>query len=102
MKPSGYDLLAQTQQQCIYINQTKRLLKSYNWEFECIDFLLVHSGRKIATHEHLKHATLPLNIDVFTDLTEETKIAFDTNDETKMIASVTNYHMELLANNLVF
>ena len=53
-KPSGYDLRAQLASGCVFINQHYQLTQSTDWNFKDLNFLLVHTGNKLATHTYLQ------------------------------------------------
>lgn len=95
LKPSGYDLIAQLQNRCVYINQNQQLINSYAWPFKDISFLLLHSGQKLATHNHLQKASLPHSIDQLSATVEFAKEAFEQIDSEKLIQAVTRYGEQL-------
>lgn len=55
LKPSGYDLLAQTSKGVVYIDNLSPI--SLSWNFSNTTFLLIHTQQKLATHHHLKALT---------------------------------------------
>lgn len=101
LRPSGYDVLAQSQNQCVYINRKKASIERLNWSFNDISFILVHSNEKLATHEHLQTAKLPTNIPRLSALVEDAKTALSQADSKKMLYAINLYHEELRAFNLV-
>jgi mevalonate kinase len=101
LKPSGYDVIAQSQQGCVYINKQKKIVTSFNWPFHNLSFFLIHTGIKIATHHHLQDAKLPAHIDYLSSLVDEAKYAFEKLDAQKFITSINNYHKKLTELNLV-
>lgn len=100
-KPSGYDVLAQTQNCCVYIDRQHNVLKSYNWNFPDIAFILLHSGVKLATHQHLKSITLLPEVNQLTAITQQAQQAFIDADSNTLIKMVNNYHQQLRHLNLV-
>ncbi|WP_413561186.1 hypothetical protein [Bdellovibrio sp. HCB209] len=52
--PSGTDLIAQMKGSLTFFEKRKGLLSVTNWPFEDLEFYLIHTGNKVATHEHLK------------------------------------------------
>jgi mevalonate kinase len=52
--PSDYDLIAQIHGQICFFHKSKKTIKEYAWPFEEIGFGLLHTGNKLATHQHLK------------------------------------------------
>ncbi|UYL08401.1 hypothetical protein B9G69_015265 [Bdellovibrio sp. SKB1291214] len=52
--PSGADLIAQFKGSMTFFEKRKGIVSVTNWPFEELDFYLIHTGNKVATHEHLK------------------------------------------------
>lgn len=101
-RPSGYDLLAQTQQGCVYIAPSLRKIELFSWPFADLAFLLVHSGKKLNTHHHLQQVRLlPDSTAALIDIVEKTKQAFQQVSSGLLIEAVRAYHEKLTALNLV-
>ena len=101
-RPSGYDVLAQARHGCVYISQNQHVTKCFNWVFDDIGFILVHSGQKLKTHEHLLQ--LDLSWDSMRDLfivAESAYQAFEQADSHQLIVLVNEYHQLLLDKHLV-
>lgn len=101
LKPSGYDVIAQAQHDCVFVNRHKKMIQSYGWPFQDLSFFLIHTGVKLATHHHLQTTTLPDEIDYLSSLVDEAKLAFEQTDSAKLIATINNYHKKLVELNLV-
>lgn len=101
LRPSGYDVIAQSQHGCVYINKQKKQIKSFDWPFSDVSFFLLHTGVKLPTHHHLQEVCLPDEIDYLSFLVDETKQAFEQVDSAKLIKSINNYHQKLSELNLV-
>ncbi|KTD22896.1 mevalonate kinase [Legionella lansingensis] len=101
LKPSGYDVLAQTQNRCVYINRQNDLLHSYDWVFKDIAFLLLHSGQKLATHYYLQRVKLPTSIHTLAAIVEQGKEAFEKEDSSALIAAVNSYQEQLVTLGLM-
>lgn len=56
-RPSGADLIGQLKGSLTFFDKAEGLISVKTWPFSDIEFYLLHTGNKIATHEHLK--TLP-------------------------------------------
>lgn len=95
LKPSGYDVLAQSQNRCVYINRQENLIKSYDWPFKDISFLLLHSGQKLATHYHLKNISLPNPISHLSTTVELAKAAFEQVNSEGLVRAVNTYQEQL-------
>jgi mevalonate kinase len=101
LKPSGYDLLAQTQNRCVFINQGQNRLHSYDWPFQDISFLLLHSGQKLATHYHLKNTRLPKSTEQLSATVDLAHKAFQQADSEMLIQALISYEQQLTNLNLV-
>lgn len=100
--PSGYDVLAQSQNQFVAINRQERVLQTYPWPFADIDFFLVHSGKKIQTHEHLKNIQLHASfIKELSSIAHQTQMAFINTNSNQLIDSINAYSKSLFTNQLV-
>lgn len=56
-RPSGADLVGQLKGSLTFFDKAQGLISVKAWPFPDIEFYLLHTGNKVATHEHLK--TLP-------------------------------------------
>ncbi len=101
LRPSGYDVIAQSQQGCVYINKHQQIIQSFAWPFENLSFFLIHTGIKLATHHHLKETPLPKQIDYLSKLVNEAKQAFEQINSEQLIHCINNYHEKLTELNLV-
>lgn len=101
IRPSGYDLLAQSSQGCVYLNRQTETYENYPWPFSDLGFILVHSQQKVATHDHLKELVLTHATDQLSDLVEHAKTAFVKRSSYHLIESVKAYHQILCEQNWV-
>ncbi len=100
-RPSGYDLLAQFHQGCVYLDRRKHHYESHPWPFQELAFLLVHTGQKLATHQHLETLTLPDQMEVLVALVEQARKAFEDKKSEQLVAAVNGYHEALHRMHLV-
>lgn len=54
-RPSGADLVGQYAGQLTVFEKRSESLSALKWPFADLDFYLLHTGNKVATHEHLKN-----------------------------------------------
>lgn len=101
IQPSGYDVLAQYTQGCVYLNRQKETQEKHAWPFADIGFILVHSQKKLATHEHLQSLMLSSNIDYLSDLVDHARAAFLNKSSYHLIEVVKAYHQALCAEGWV-
>lgn len=103
INPSGYDVLAQSLHRCVYIHQ--HYCQSLIWPFPNISFILVHTGKKLATHEHLQKLELEpvssASLAELATLVESAKSAFISCDEHAFISAIHTYHKILVSLELV-
>lgn len=101
IRPSGYDVIAQTRGACVYINRSKKQTIEYNWNFPDLALFLVHTGKKIATHQHLNClSTLNLGNKV-TTIVDNARTAFEQTNSQQLVDSINDYFQQLKELNLV-
>lgn len=54
-RPSGADLVGQLKGALTFFEKRQGLISVKSWPFTDLDFFLIHTGNKVATHEHLKN-----------------------------------------------
>ena len=101
MRPSGYDVLAQSLHGCVYIHREQAQCNTYAWPFPDLAFILLHTGKKLATHHHLQSLTLTGKIQQLANIVESAKNAFESADSERIIDAVNAYHQALCEQNLV-
>lgn len=52
--PSGADIIAQLKGGLCLFHPEKQTIKNMEWPFSSLDYCLIHTNNKIATHNHLK------------------------------------------------
>lgn len=100
LKPSGYDVLAQANQGCVYLHQ-HHCHATYTWPWDDLSFILVHTGHKLATHHHLESLTALHSFDVLSPLVEEAHQAIKTGKKEPLLHAINAYHHHLKQVNLV-
>ncbi len=55
--PSGADVVGVCAGGLTWFDRNNGKLQTFAWPFQEMDFLVAHTGRKLATHEHLKNLT---------------------------------------------
>lgn len=101
LRPSGYDLIAQTHSGCIYINRRNNQIHPYSWPFKDLSFSLIHTGTKLATHHHLQETSLPVELEPLSTIVDKAKIAFEENNSSLLIQCINDYHAQLERHQLV-
>lgn len=100
-RPSGYDVIAQTQYGCTYINKHKEQIRVPSWNFHDLSFVLIHTGIKLATHHHLQEAKLNLPTEKLSAIVDKALQSLEQSESSLFVESVNNYHYELNKLNLV-
>ncbi|WP_239005293.1 hypothetical protein [Legionella sp. MW5194] len=101
IKPSGYDVLAQEQQQCVFINRQRSETCNYPWPFGELGFILVHSSNKLPTHQHLQSFQLQFSTERLSRLADQGCMAFEQANDTLLVNAVNACQQQLEALHLV-
>lgn len=101
LRPSGYDVIAQSQSGCVFINKSQQQIQTYDWLFDDLSFFLIHTGIKLATHHHLQEATLPQQLEELSALVDRAQTAFIDSDSNVLVTCINKYHQQLASLNLV-
>ncbi|RUQ96154.1 mevalonate kinase family protein [Legionella septentrionalis] len=101
LPPSGYDVLAQSMQGCVYIHKQQGICESLPWVFADLSFVLLHTGKKLATHEHLQQSRRFLHVEELASIVCLAREAFACKDSGRLIDAVKQYHQQLAKFNLV-
>lgn len=54
-RPSGADLVGQFKGSLTFFDKRQGLISVKSWPFPDLEFFLIHTGHKVATHEHLQN-----------------------------------------------
>lgn len=101
LRPSGYDVIAQAQQACVFINKKQQINKIYQWPFSDLSFTLIHTEKKLATHHHLQESRSAIDTSLLGALVEQARHSFEQSDSELLVHCINRYHQELSALNLV-
>ncbi len=90
--PSGADVIAQMVGKIAFYHNQQQQLEQLSWPFENIDFCLIRTGQKIATHQHLATlSTNAINNSELIDVSLQTFHAIKTNKPHDFIKAVQQY-----------
>jgi mevalonate kinase len=101
LRPSGYDVLAQSGMGCAYIHDQKHIEQTLSWSFEDIGFILLHTEKKLPTHQHLLSQSIPQGISGLAATVALAKEALEQSNAAQMIRAINDYHQQLLSMDLV-
>ncbi len=89
-RPSGADLVGQLKGSLTFFDKAQGLISVKSWPFVDIEFFLLHTGNKVATHEHLK--TLPeFDGSVLRSSFQTIRESFDSADSSVFVQGVKDY-----------
>lgn len=100
VKPSGYDLLFQMLGQVAYVDVNQNKFETQSWPFPDLNFVIVSTGVKLKTHEHLKK----LNLDSLQGLPEKSEDviqSFLNKNQDDFLHHLNNWVRELTSRGLV-
>ncbi len=102
IKPSGYDLIAQSYSHCMYIDKSRNALATYPWCYSDIDFILFHTGKKLKTHSHLDKLDLPSSkLNQLAEIVGGGLFAFEREEASYLVEAVERYAKALDSLGLV-
>jgi mevalonate kinase len=87
---SGADMMAQMAGQVVFFRREPFQLESHRWTFPSLEFVLLRTGAKVATHEHLRELT-DFAMDVPVSLVEVAQQAILSRDSETLVRCVTEY-----------
>lgn len=100
IQPSGVDVLAQAVGSVAYIDVRKRIFEPLNWNFSELSFILVKTGTKIPTHQHLSDLVVS-DFSALQNLTQVGIEAFIAGNTQGLLESVSLFQRALVNANLV-
>lgn len=101
LRPSAYDLIAQSLSGCVRINRGEHQCQISPWPFDDLAFVVVHTGNKVATHRHLQDTQLTVNIEPLNQLVHMANQAFELADGSVLAEAINGYYHALLSRDLV-
>lgn len=100
--PSGADVIAQIHGGLTFYSANTQQLEKMSWPFDEIDFCLIHTGEKIATHQHLSSlATEATHKQALFDIALQTYQSLKQIHTSDFIQCIQNYGAALDQLNLV-
>ncbi len=101
IRPSGYDVIAQSLSGCVSINRSEDDYNVLPWSFSDLAFIIAHTGNKLATHHHLQGATLSDDVEQLNTIVTQAKQAFMMSDSQALVSAINAYHHALVLTNRV-
>ena len=99
--PSGYDVLAQTQEGISLVQVPHKARFHFDWAFKELGFVLVHTGKKLPTHVHLQQTTPDFDWRKLAEATERGIEALSGQDVDKWLDAITLFQWHLLKSGLL-
>lgn len=100
LPPSGADVMAQLSGGLTYVHTEQNVISKFGWDFLDIDFILARTGKKVATHEHIK-GVLDVPTEILKNITDTAMQSLLLKDEETFIESVRDYARVLQEKNWV-
>lgn len=100
LAPSGVDVIAQCIGGITFYHRSAQQLEQLKWPFKEIDFCLIRTGRKIATHEHLGELT-SIHTQELSDIVTHTYQSLIDNNSAHFVSSINQYAETLQKQQLV-
>jgi mevalonate kinase len=97
--PSAADLFSQMTGGVTYVNRDSLEIAGHAWPFPELEFHLIHTRNKLATHEHLTQIET-IKIDCFEEIFNSALAAFKSNAAYLFCSAINNYQAELERQNL--
>ncbi|MGB6977150.1 MAG: hypothetical protein WBE18_06845 [Gammaproteobacteria bacterium] len=98
--PSGADFVAQWHGGACFFHRQAQHLEKLSWPFPDIQWVLIHTGQKLATHHHLRHLpqidTIPLST-----LAKQAGQSLQAANQTEFITAIRAYGQALQEQQLV-
>jgi mevalonate kinase len=98
-KPSGYDVMAQMHQGLLCIQENH--IEPLTWSFEQLGFVLVHTGQKLKTHEHLFTGQWTLDVEQLSQNVQKATHALKIQNDDLFVQSICDFHQALCESHLV-
>lgn len=93
-KPSGADVVAQSAGGMSQVSMDPLSVEPLQWPFEALDFLVVPTGNKVATHEHLENLNRQ-GLERLKQLSAEVCLSLKKTDERGFIDAIATFGSEL-------
>lgn len=94
--PSGADLIAQLHGGMCFFYKAKKKLTSFSWPFAELDFALIHTGNKLATHKHLENLA-DFNPSALEAIVQQGLVNIEQRDSQGIIHTINSYTRTLLS-----
>lgn len=101
LAPSGYDVVAQSMGDCVYIEGISKTYASFVWPFENIGYILLHTGKKQATHTYLQNLETLGDLNKLAMISKQACAACKNVNQSHFINAINDYYLALCKLNLV-
>lgn len=94
LRPSGADLVGQLKGSLTFFEKRQGLMQVKSWPFSGLEFHLIHTGNKVATHEHLR-LLKSFSAEKLETAFAQIKDSFEAAEEAVFIAGINAYRQAL-------
>ncbi|SRR5579883_310738 len=98
--PSGADLIAQLYGSLCLYHKSKSKIAIFSWPFSHIDYGLIHTGHKLATHHYLKQS-IHFDVEPLEKIVVQGIMALEKSDSKEFIQAINHYADALKMQDLI-
>ncbi|MBA3660602.1 MAG: hypothetical protein H0W64_02645 [Gammaproteobacteria bacterium] len=99
--PSGADVIAQLHGKVCYFDSQSKYHQTFAWPFETLQYCLIHTHDKLATHTHLQQLNYQGDDEVLKRIVKQGIESLEENKAQGFIESINQYGEALKQRNLV-
>lgn len=99
--PSGYDVIAQSMHDCVYIDGHSKTYEIFVWPFADLGYILLHTGKKQATHAYLQSLDELGDLNNLVSISKKACEACKKENSSNFINAINDYYLTLCQLNLV-
>lgn len=100
LAPSGADIIAQRHGGLCYFHKVENKVQIFSWPFTDLDYCLIHTGNKLATHQHLKQLTT-INTSYLEEIVHGGVTSLEKSDSKRFIEAINQYAQALQSQGFV-
>jgi mevalonate kinase len=101
LKPSGADIIGQYCQGITIYRPKENRFCAMDWQFDDLSLLLFHTGKKLATHEHLSTFNLQFSADELIHCSARAIVAYENRRVDEFIEAIQSYGQLLKQQHLL-
>ncbi len=100
MPPSGADIIAQLHGGICFFHLSEKRRQAFKWPFEDLGYCLIHTGHKLATHQHLGEMT-DIHVSDLEQIVQQALASIKQTDSQGFIDAINHYASRLQQRGLI-